>query len=64
MNRDEFAVLLGRYIKTAGSQVKAADQLEISPSYLCDLLKGRREPGSKILTALSLRRVVEYEKSA
>lgn len=64
MNREAFAGVLARYIKSAESQEKAAAQLGISPTYLCDLKKGRREPGKKILSALGLHRVIEYEKSA
>ncbi len=64
MNREAFGVTLSRYIKSAGSQVEAAQKLGISATYLCDLKKGRRAPGQKILSALGLQRIIEYEKSA
>lgn len=44
-----------------GSQDKAAKRLRLSPAYLSDVLNGRREPGDKMLSALKLKRVVQYE---
>lgn len=46
----------------AGTQDAAAKQLGISGAYLCDVLKGRREPGKKLLDAMGYRRVVVYEQ--
>jgi predicted transcriptional regulator len=46
------------------SQVSVAADLGIKPSYLCDLLKGRREPGPKVLKALGLERIVTYRRTA
>ncbi len=45
----------------AGSQVAwaAANNLK-SSSYVSDVIHGRRAPGSKILKALKIRRVVSY----
>ena len=60
MNRAAFLVKLHRYIRDAGSQKAAAIQLGISDAYLCDVKKGRRGPGVKILTALGLARVEQY----
>lgn len=51
-------------VKAAGEQRLAAKQLGVSPQYLCDVLKRRREPGSKLLKALGYRRVVIYELEA
>lgn len=45
-----------------GSQDAAAKQLGVSPQYLCDVLRKRREPGQKLLDALGYRRVVVYEQ--
>lgn len=45
----------------AGNQKAAAKRLGVSEQYLCDVLKGRREPGKKLLNALGYRRVVVYE---
>ena len=49
-------------IAHAGSQDAAAKRLGISPQYLCDVLRGRREPGKKLLDALGYRRLVVYEQ--
>lgn len=63
MNRMAVVAALAAYVKKAGSQHLAAEQLGISDAYLCDIKKGRREPGPKLLNALGLRRVVEYERA-
>jgi DNA-binding transcriptional regulator YdaS (Cro superfamily) len=63
MNRTSFITALALYVKRAGSQRLAAQQLGVSDAYLCDVKKGRRDPGPKLLTALGLRRVVEYERA-
>lgn len=46
----------------AGSQLTLAKQLGVSPSYLSDVLNGRREPGKAILCALDLQAITEYRK--
>jgi hypothetical protein len=43
-----------------GSQKDMASVLRVSPQYLNDFLKGRREPGPSILKELGLRREVRY----
>ena len=48
--------------RQAGSQEALARQCRVSPSYLSDVLRGRREPGDKLLRALGILRVVEYEE--
>lgn len=45
-----------------GSQKTVAFNLGISPQYLNDVLKYRREPGPKILKALGLVKKVTYEE--
>ena len=45
-------------VQAHGSQRAAARHLGISPQYVCDLLKGRREPGPAVLKKLGLRRDV------
>lgn len=62
-NRIPFALALSTYIEKAGSQKAAAKRLGVSPTYLSDIKKGRRDPGDKILTALGFKRVVIYEKA-
>jgi len=49
--------------RIGGTQESAAKSLGISPQYLSDVLKGRREPGPKVLKALGLVRKVTYERS-
>lgn len=45
-----------------GSQISRAKKLGISPAYLCDLLKGKRQPGPKLLEALGLEIVYVRRK--
>jgi len=47
-----------RAVNEAGSIRAVARDWGVSPSYLCDLLAGRRAPGPAILGPLGLRRVV------
>lgn len=49
-------------ITAAGSQRSFADQHKISLQYVNDVLRGRREPGQKILDALGIERVVNYRE--
>lgn len=44
----------------AGSQKAWAAAHGVSGAYLCDVLKGNREPGESILFAMGLVRVVGY----
>ncbi len=61
VDRRAIILRLERCISDAGSQNKAAKRLKVSTAYLSDIINGRREPGDKILDALGLRRVVQYE---
>ena len=45
------------------SQKLVAEQLGISPAYLNDVLRKRKEPGKKILDALGLVRHVTYRRT-
>lgn len=45
-------------LKELGSQTALAEELGISKPYLCDMLKGRRDPGEKVFAALGIRKVV------
>jgi transcriptional regulator with XRE-family HTH domain len=51
-----------RKLCAESSQKNVADELGISPQYLCDILKGRRQPGASVLQALGLTRKVSYSK--
>ena len=49
---------LQRIVNERGSQAAAARHLGIAPSYLGDLLRGRRRISDRILKKLGLRRIV------
>lgn len=51
---------LTEYVEALGSQVFAALELEISVSYLNDILHGVRRIGPKVQKKLMVRRVVLY----
>lgn len=44
----------------AGSQKAWAEAHGMSPAYVCDVLRARREPGDAILAALGLVKVTKY----
>ena len=62
MTTDEVRELLLSACEEAGTQQAWAKAHRISPQYVTDVLKERREPGGKMLAALGLRRVVAYER--
>lgn len=47
-------------IRAAGSQQAFSREHGISAQYINDVVRGRREPGHKILEALGAERVVSY----
>lgn len=46
---------LQRLVKSSGSQLKAARALGLSPQYVNDLLKGRRQFSDAVLDKLGLK---------
>ena len=61
LTETEFRDELGRYIKRMFTDQKAAaKRLRVSPSYLNDVLQGRRAPGKKLLDALFMKRDTRY----
>lgn len=71
LTHDDLIALLKRRIKEHalisgiighGQQKLFAQKAGISQQYLGDVLRGRREPGEAILSALGLRKVVYYEQ--
>lgn len=58
---DEVRELIVQRLRGA-TQKDWAESHDMSPTYLSDVLVGRREPGDKILTALKLERVITYRK--
>jgi hypothetical protein len=53
--------LLNEAILKAGSQAAFADSHGISRQYLTDVLKGRRDMSGKILEALGLSKIIEFQ---
>lgn len=53
---------LAQSVAAAGSQVQWCSANDISTAYLSEVLKGRRDPGKKILDALGLESIVLYSK--
>lgn len=58
--KDPLAMLKRR--QGTRSQKALAEELGITPSYLCDVLQRRRDPGPQVLRALGLERVVTYRE--
>jgi hypothetical protein len=48
-------------VETAGSQAQIAEELEISPSYLHDILKGKREISNAIAIKVGYERIIVYK---
>jgi hypothetical protein len=49
-------------VDSVGDQKTWAQAQDLSPSYVNDVLRGRREPGESILVALGLERVVIFRE--
>lgn len=60
MNIDAVIRSLRKQSQARGSQRALAKYLGVSPAYLSDVLKGRREPGPKILDALGMTKRTVY----
>jgi len=60
LTQDEFLSLIRDDVETEGSQKALAAKLEVSETYLSDVLRGRRAAGSKILSRYNLRAVTSY----
>lgn len=60
MRRPSVIKKIEQIIEERGTQKAAAQFLEVSEQYLSDLLKGRRDPGKKILDKLGLESSVIY----
>lgn len=55
---DVFMDALKRHVAQFETQYEAAAALGIQPSYLTDILKGRRGPSERLLKALGLKRII------
>lgn len=61
MTRDTVIRKLLALIEEKGTAKATAQSLGISQQYLSDVIKGRREPGEKLLSAMGLQSRVVYE---
>ena len=62
MGKEELIVYLQSVIDRVydGSQASFAERNGLSKAYVNDVLRGRRDPGQKILDVFGLERVVSY----
>ena len=60
LTQEEFLGLIRDDVETEGSQKALAAKLDVSETYLSDVLRGRRAAGNKILARYSLRAVTSY----
>ena len=60
LTQDEFLSLIRDDVEAEGSQKALAARLEVSETYLSDVLRGRRAAGNKILARYNLRAVTSY----
>ncbi len=60
LTRDDIRVRLSAAVRDLGSQKALAEKAGVSQTYLCDVLRGRREPGERLLAAIDLRRVDRF----
>jgi transcriptional regulator with XRE-family HTH domain len=60
MDAKEVRAAIRARVKELGSQRAVANELRVSVQYLNDVLRGRRDPGDKLLKGLGLQRQVDY----
>lgn len=58
MNKTDVLKLIRQAVHDAGSQSAFARQCSVTTQYINDLLRGRRDPGTKILDALGIEKTV------
>jgi len=63
MTLTSFRKHLAKLAEEAGSQRNLAKRLGISPMFICDVLKGRRDPGDKMLKAMGFERRVSIRRT-
>ena len=61
LTQEEFLGLIRDDVEAEGSQKALAAKLDVSETYLSDVLRGRRSAGNKILARYNLRPVTSYE---
>lgn len=60
LTQEQFLGLIRDDVEKAGSQKALAAKLDVSETYLSDVLNNRREPSRKILSRYKMRAVVSY----
>ena len=60
LTQEDFLSLIRDDVEAEGSQKALAARLEVSETYLSDVLRGRRAAGNKILARYNLRAVTSY----
>lgn len=60
LSLEDVITLLARRCGEAGSQRAFAEAKGVSPQYITDVLRRKREPGQMVLDALGLKKVVTY----
>ena len=60
LTQEEFLSRIRDDVEAEGSQKALAAKLEVSETYLSDVLRGRRTAGNKILARYNLRAVTSY----
>lgn len=60
MSADEFRSYVAEECRKAGGQLRYAESVNISQSYLSAFLKGRQDPGPSFCEAVGVEKIVEY----
>ena len=63
MTKDSLIKILHKMKDRHESWTRLAESLGLSAQYLQDIKDGRREPGKKLLDALGMVKVIDYQKS-
>lgn len=60
MNKDEVLRIINDFVKQQGSQATAAKKIGISRAYMNDIIRCRRYPGNKVLSAFGIHKTTTY----
>lgn len=63
MTKDDVLTLIQQGVKAAGSQRAFACQCNVTTQYINDILRGRRDPGPKVLDMLGIEKTTVYNVS-
>jgi DNA-binding transcriptional regulator YdaS (Cro superfamily) len=55
--------MLSRQCADVGGQQAWADLHNVTPQFVCDVIKGRRNVTNKIAYAMGLRRIILFERA-